>query len=172
MAAKKYLKNLSGQIQEVQATVVSTGATNDGDIISLDSTGRLDLSVMPLGFNLEVETIVAFEALAAGDFVNTFNDAGTIKVRKADASGGNAKKADGFVLASVTSGGNATVYYSNINNQLSGLTLGATYYLSGTTPGAVTTTAPTTSAYIDQEIGKAVSATAILVNFQRTITLA
>jgi len=172
MAGNKYLKNSSGQITEEAAIQTSAGAGDAGKIPALDSSGRLDTSMMPSGVGAETQTIVAYEDLAAGDFVNVFNDGGTTKVRKADASGGNAKKADGFVLATVLTGANATVYYGNINNQLSGMTKGAVQYLSGSTPGARTETAPSTAAYIVQRLGKAVSATEMIVEVQDTIVLA
>ena len=125
---------------------------------------------MPVGFGAEGESVVSFENLTAGDFINIFDDAGTIKVRKADASGGNAKKAHGYVLANVTAPALASIYFGNLNNQKSGLTLGATYYLSAT-PGAITTTSPSTAGHISQQIGVARSATSIWVEIQPTLTI-
>lgn len=169
--AEKYIKVVSGQLTEQEATVISTGAGDAGEIPALDSTGRLDSSVMPSGFGAETTTATASEALAAGDFVNLYDSTG-LKVRKADASGGNAKKAHGYVLASVSSSATATIYYGNLNNQLSSLTVGAVYYLSGTTPGAVTSTAPTTSGHIVQQLGVARSTTELIVEVENTITRA
>lgn len=172
MAGDKYLKNSSGQITEQAAVQSSAGAGDAGKIGALDSSGRWDSSMMPAGFGAETQSIVAYEDLAAGDFVNIFLDSGTTKVRKADASGGNAKKADGYVLAAHLTGASATVYYGNVNNQLSGMTKGAIQYLSGGTPGARTETAPSTAAHIIQRLGKAISATEMIVEIQDTITLA
>ncbi len=172
MAGDKFLYNNAGQVTEKASIQSSAGAGDAGKIPALDSNGRLDTSMMPAGFGAETQTIPSFENLAAGDFVNIFSDSGTTKVRKADASGGNAKKADGFVLASVTAPANATVYYGNINNQLSGMTKGEIQYLSGSTPGARTETAPSTAAYIVQRLGKAISATEALVEIQDTVVLA
>lgn len=171
MAGNKYLKNNAGQITEEASTQSSAGAGDAGKIVALDSAGRLASSMMPAGFGAETQSITASEDLAAGDFVNIWDDSGTIKVRKADASGGNAKKADGFLLAAALTGAAATVYYGNVNNQLSSLTKGAIYYLSGTA-GGVTTTAPSTATHIVQRVGKAISATELLVEIQDTITLA
>lgn len=172
MAGDKYLYNNAGNATEKAAIQSSAGAGDAGKIPALDSSGRLDISMVPAGLTVEAETIVAFEDLAAGDFVNVFLDSATTKVRKADASGGVAKKADGYVLAAVSTGANATVYYGNINNQLSSKTKGAIQFLSGSTPGATTETAPSTAAYIIQKLGKAVSATEMIVEIQDTITLA
>lgn len=167
----KYIRNNAGQLTETNGLVSSTGVSDANKIVETGSDGRLDPTVMPAGFGAETKSIVAFENLAAGDFVNVFNDSGTIKVRKADASGGNAKRAHGYVLAAVTAPASATVYYGNLNNQLTGLTIGAMYYLSGTA-GAVTTTPPTTPTHIVQQIGVATTVSEILVEIQPTITLA
>lgn len=159
--ANKYLKvGTTGFPEEVEATVTSAGAGDAGEIVALDSTGKLDTSVMPTGIAADVAVLASSENLAAGDYVNIWDDSGTPKVRKADASGGVAKKADGFVLAGVTAPANATVYFEGTNNQVSGKTGGTEYFLSAT-PGQVTATPPTTAAHICQSIGKATSATAI-----------
>jgi hypothetical protein len=167
--ADKYIKNNSGQLSEVEATVSSTGLTEAGKIVALDAAGKLDTSVMPTGIGAETKVAAASENLTAGNFVNLWNDAGTIKVRKADAT--NGRRAHGFVLANVTSPNNATVYLEGTVTGLTSLTPGAIYYLSATAglaqPGAVTT-----SGYISQEIGVALSATEISFEPQQPITLA
>jgi hypothetical protein len=172
MAAKKFLRLVSGVLTEIFGVQTSAGAGNAGDIVALDDNGRIDSSMMPVGFAAETISLPATENLAAGDFVNIYDNAGTTSVRKADASGGVAKRADGYVLAAVTSGNNATVYYGNLNNQKSGMTKGAAQYLSGTTPGATTETPPSTAAYIVQRVGKATSATQMLTEIEDPVVLA
>ena len=66
MPAKKFLRLVAGVFTEVAATVTSAGAGNDGDLVALDSSGRLDNSVMPVGIGVDTKTIAASEALAAG----------------------------------------------------------------------------------------------------------
>jgi hypothetical protein len=168
--AEKYIKNNSGQLAEVEATVSSSGATEAGKIIALDGSGKLDNSVLPTGIGATVKVAATTENLSAGNLVNLFNDGGTIKARKADAS--NGRRAHGFVLTGVTSPNNATVYLDGTITGLTGLTPGAPYYLSGATAGAATATAPTTATYISQEIGIALSATEINFEEQQPITLA
>jgi len=168
--ADKYLYNNQGTITEKAATVVSTGVNEAGKIVALDSTGKLDNSVLPVGVGPDTKILPAAEALGAGDFVNIFNDAGTVKVRKADATTAG-KEANGFVLSAVTAGADATVYFEGTNNQLSGLTGGAVYFLS-TTAGGVTSTAPSSSGNVVQRIGRALSATEINVEFSTPIVLA
>jgi len=168
--AQKFITNNSGELKEVEGLVTSAGAGDSGKIAALDTDGRFNSSVMPAGFGAETKTIVASENLAAGDFVNIHVSSG-LKVRKADASN-PAKSADGFVLAAVTSAANATVYYGNLNTQLSGLTAGDKLFLSGSVPGAVTATPPTTAGYIVQRLGKATDTTEMLVEIQPAIELA
>jgi 3-oxoacyl-[acyl-carrier protein] reductase len=57
-----------------------------------------------------------------------------VKVRKADATAVG-KEANGYVLASVTSGDAATVYFDDEITGLTSLTPGARYYLSAASPG-------------------------------------
>jgi len=170
MAARKYLSLSNGRIQEVQATVVGGTASQDGHIVALDANGRLDNSIMPVGIGADTATIQASENLAAGDFVNIWNSSGP-KVRKADAST-SGKEAHGFVLAAVTSGSNATVYFEGTNNQVSGKTVGARQYLSATTPGATTETPPSGSGQVVQLLGVATSATSISTEIEDGIILA
>lgn len=166
----KYIALSSGQLTEVQPITTSAGAGDASKLAQTGASGTFDISLMPTGMVVETTSAVASEALAAGDFVNFWDNAGTLNVRKADATGGNAKRADGFVKAGVSSSATATVYYGNINDQVSGLTKGAIYYLSGT-PGGVTTTAPSSTGNIVQRVGKALSATSLLVEIQDTIVL-
>lgn len=165
MAGNKYLANNAGKIKEVASIQSSAGAGDAGKIPGLDSAGLLDISMMPAGVGAEVVVVASSENLLAGDFVNLYSNSGTINVRKADATS-NAKPADGFVLANVTSPANATVYLiSAQNTAVSGLTVGADYYLA-TTPGTVTATAPSSSSNIIQRLGKAKSATALVFENQ------
>lgn len=168
--AQKTIQLNAGQLTEVEALVTSAGAGDAGKVVATDSAGKLDPSLMPTGIGADTSTIVASENLSAGDFVNMWNDGGTIKVRKADAS--NGRRADGFVLSAFSSAANATVYHEGSNTQLSGLTLGATYYLSGSVAGGITTTAPSTSGHIVQEVGRAAGATRLTFEPQQPITLA
>lgn len=171
MAGNKYIANSSGKLKEVAAIQSSVGAGDAGKIPALDSSGLLDISMMPAGVGAEIVIAASSENLTSGDFVNLYNNGGTINVRKADATT-NAKPADGFVLANVTSPANATVYLiSAKNTAVSGLTVGAEYYLS-TTPGQITATAPSSAGNIVQRLGKAKSATEFVFENQDYFELA
>lgn len=167
--ADKYLRNNSGVITELEATVTSAGAGNAGDIVALDGSGRLDSSVMPVGIAADTASIVSSENLTAGDFVNIWNDSGTPKVRKADATS-TGKFAHGFVLASVTAPASATVYFEGTNTQVTSVT-GGRLYLS-TTAGGWTATAPSSSGNVVQAIGMGLSSTTINFEPENPVVLA
>lgn len=114
-------------------------------------------------------TFTASEALGAGNIVNIWDDAGTPKVRLADATA-EGKEAHGFVLAAVASAASAIVYFSGLNTALAGLLPGQTLFLS-TTPGAVTDTAPSSTGNIVQSLGEAYSTSAMSFAKQSPITL-
>ena len=168
MAAKKFLRLVNGVLTEIFGVQTSAGAGNAGDLVSLDDTGRIDNSMMPVGIGADTYTITASETLAAGDWVNVWNDSGA-KVRKADATTAG-KEAHGFVMSAVTSGNPATVYFEGTNTQVTGQTPGPVYLQ--TTAGTGGATIPSASGNVVQQIGVAVSATA--VNFERSapVTLA
>jgi hypothetical protein len=108
--------------------------------------------------------------LSAGDFVNSFSDAGTFSVRKADNS--NGRQAEGFVLASASVGETATVYtLGETNTELSGLTVGAKYWL-GIAGGVIDAPLAGSSAgSVAQYLGRAGSATELITTFSPPVTL-
>ncbi|MCM6774977.1 hypothetical protein NDR87_26390 [Nocardia sp. CDC159] len=169
MAGDKYLYNNAGTITEKAAVQASAGAGDAGKIPALDSSGRLDNSMMPVGLGADTATITASEALSAGDMVNVWNSSGA-KVRKADASTAG-KEAHGFVLAAVSNGASATVYFEGSNTQVSSLTPGP-QYLSASTPGAATATAPSGAGNVVQRVGFATAATALNFDAGTPIVLA
>lgn len=168
--AEKYIKQNAGSLKEVEALTTSSGATDAGKIPGLDGAGRLDTSFMPTGIGADTAAVVTSENLAAGDFVNIYDDAGTPTARKADATT-IGKEAVGFVLSATTSPATATVYFEGSNDQLSGLVAGV-QYLDTATAGGTTSTAPTASGNIVQRVGFAVSATVLNVEFGQPIELA
>lgn len=186
----KYIKNVNGQLTEqaaitdsagaadadrvpalgaggfldptiVNATVTSAGAADADKIPQLGGDGRLDASVLPVGIGADVAIIEASEALAAGDEVNIWNDAGAFKVRKADATVAG-KESQGFVLSAFALGTPATVYFEGTNTAKTGLTPGVQFL--STTAGQVQAAAPTGAGQVVQRVGFATSATAM--NYQ------
>lgn len=143
--------------QEVPFLVTSAGAADAGKGIGLDATGRLDTSLMPVGISADTYTGNAFEALAAGAFVYIKAD-GTVANASA-ASGGVG--ACGFVLAGVSSGASATVYFEGRNTAKTGLTVGTTYFLSDTIAGGTMTTPPSGTGKLYQVVGSAITPSSI-----------
>ncbi|HGM6613329.1 hypothetical protein [Stenotrophomonas maltophilia] len=157
--ADKTLQLKNNITTEVEGVTASAGAADAGKIAALGPDGRFDDSLLPAGIGADTKIYPASEVLAAGDYVNIWDDAGTAKVRKADASAANAgKRAHGFVRAGVgTIGSDATVYFEGPNSSLSGLAPGATYVLSHTSPGGVVPLASgtATAGHILQIVGVA-----------------
>lgn len=170
MAGNKYLSNNAGTITEVAAKQSSAGAGDAGVIPALDSTGKLDTSFMPTGIGADTAAITASEALSAGDLVNVWSNSGAFAVRKADAST-SGKEAHGYVLAAVSSSATATVYFSDSNTAVTGLTPGVRF-LSATTPGGSTSTAPSGSGQTVQRVGFATSASVLNFHSEVPIVLA
>jgi hypothetical protein len=165
MAVHKVIQvSSTGAKSEYAGKATSSGAGDAGEFPILDGAGKLDITFMPNGLGADSSILVAGEALSAGDFI--YVTAGST-VMKADATT-FAKRAMGYVIASVLNAGNATVFFDESNSALSGLTAGSTYYLSATS-GLATLTAPTTSGQFVQELGIATSATSLHVNIQTPI---
>ena len=150
--------NASGILDPTIINAVSTsaGAGSANKVPLLGAAGTFDVTMLPTGVGPEVAVILTSEALSAGDWVNVYNNTSVANVRKAD--GASNKRAHGFVLAAVSSGANATVYFDGNNTACMGLTIGD-QYLSATTPGKSTTTVPTGTGNIVQFLGTAFSTT-------------
>lgn len=160
MAGKKYMARVNGQTILIAATQASAGAANGGDLVALGADGKLDPSVYNAGTGVTTTPYPATEAIGAGKFVNIYSASGTMSIRLADNS--NSRPANGFVLTAVANGAQGAVYdLDATNTALSGLTVGATYYL-GTAGGVITPALDATTATagtIDQKLGFAKSAT-------------
>ena len=165
MSANKYVSQVSGKLKEIYASVTSTANA----IVAADSTGRIDMSMMPVGVGAEIVLAVASEALSAGAFVNLYSNSGTLNVRNADNTT-NGKKAHGFVIAAVASAGTASVYtMSQTNTQLTGLVAGTDYFLS--TIGTISATPPSSSGNLVQQLGVAASTTSIVFSNLLTVEI-
>lgn len=161
----KFINLENGKLKLNDAIEVSAGAGDAGKIIKLDSSGRIDVSVLPVGVGPDVAVLETSEDLTAGDYVNIWNDGGTEKVRLADQS--NGRDAHGFVKAAHLTASNATIYFEGPNDDLAGLTPGARQYLG--TAGAATSTPQTTG--LHQFLGIAVDANTINTDIDDCISL-
>lgn len=163
--------NASGVLDStiVNSKTSSAGAGDSGKLVALDGAGRIDSTMMPVGVGADTASITASENLSAGDFVNVHDSTGA-KVRKADAATAG-KEAHGFVLSAYSASASATVYFEGTNTGVTGQTPGPVF-LSATTPGLATSTAPSSTGNVVQRIGFATSATAINFQSQTPVVLA
>jgi hypothetical protein len=168
MAANPYLA-INPATGNPKNTVPSvTSAANA--IVAMDSTGHIDTSVLPVGLTIPTQQIIASESLSAGNLVNIYNNSGTANCRKADGST-TGKSADGFVLSAVTALATATVYFpGDENTAVTALTPGP-QFLSDTTPGACSTTIPSTAGHVIQRVGDASTATNLIFQPGQVIEL-
>jgi len=154
------LQLIAGVITRVIPNSTSAGAADAGKTVQLDASGKLDTTLLPAAALLSNEdySFVAFEALSAGDLINVFDNAGTPNIRKADATDAT-KPPMGFVQTAISIGASGTARLGNgVITGLTGLTTGSKYYLS-TTPGAITTIAPSTVGNVVYPVGRAKSTT-------------
>lgn len=158
MAAQSFIAVVAGRLTRVFAILLSAGSGDANKIPALDATGRLDISFMPSGIGSNTLTVLASEAISAGDLVNLYNNSGTLNVRRADATAAG-KEANGVALAGISNGASGLIYVQAVLiTGKSGLTPGAYYWLD-TSPGAINLTAPSTAGNISQMVGWAESAT-------------
>lgn len=114
--------------------------------------------------NLDISDAIAGEALSANDCCYLSDGSGSRTAGRwyrtdADTLGFSLFVQVGFATAAISSGATGTIRIGGVMTGLSGLTAGATHYVSATA-GAITATAPT--AYV-RPVGQAVSTTALVI---------
>ena len=156
-------KIIGGKVKNIAATTIG-GSSYANLPVGTNSSGYVDVTLIDPSIGQDVFSAPAFEDLSAGDIVTLYSDAGTTKVRKADASN-TAYSAIGYVKVSTLTVATATVYKYGTMSGLTGLTIGASVYL-GTVGGHVTTPyeSASNSGYISQQVGIASSATTLEFN--------
>lgn len=107
--------------------------------------------------NLTRTYCVASENISAGAMINFWNDAGVLKARNANATAAG-KPAHGWCTTTITTGAAGEFCQQGTSFLISGLTIGATYYLSNT--DGLIANAPGT---IVQRIGYALGATTLVI---------
>lgn len=113
--------------------------------------------------------VKASVTIAAGELANLFLSGGVIQARKSDASA-IGTRAWGWAPNAIAAADMGIIYLQGgWNGGFGGLTIGATYYVSATTPGGISTTAPVAVGTIRQEVGIALSATDLYVRISTPI---
>ncbi len=165
--SNKFLTLLAnGTTHLISAIATSSGAADKNKIVATDDSGKLDLSLMPSDLGVEAEDMTASEAIAPGEFINIFDDAGTRKVRLADASAD--LPAHGFVLAGIAADETGKVYTAGVNSQLTSLIPGGKYFLD-VSPGGIRSTITIASSEFVQALGTAIDTTALRFEFDEPI---
>jgi hypothetical protein len=148
MAARKPLVLNSGEIQQLQSGDTLSAPISEVAVITLTNG---DAGNHVLG------NVVYISA------------ADTAKTAKADASG--TTNALAFATATITNGTTGAYQTDGILSGLTGLTAGAVYYLSDSTTGAMTSTAPSTLGHYVVRLGTALSTTELEIRIERAILL-
>lgn len=163
MAGEKFVKvnRANGEHEETIATQTG-GSGNENKIPSLDAAGRLDETMMPLGFGDDANSFICSGDINAGDQVNTFWDAGAsaMRVRKADATT-RGMEATGFVKESKLDGEAIKVFHEGTNDALTGLTPGKKVFLSTTAGGIIYDPTTLAAGNVLQCVGYTISDTQI-----------
>lgn len=148
MATRKPLVLVSGEIQQLQAGDTLGGTSETGQLTLTNSDAA---------------------STAIGDIMYLHTVGDQVKKAKADAAG----TTDGVcvALAVIASAASGVFQFNGVVVGLSGLTPGATYYLSAATAGLMTTTPPSTLGQYVVRLGKAVSATELDFRPERAILL-
>ncbi len=133
------------------AIASSTGASDAGKIVKLNESGLIDATMLG-----SAPSATAGEAITSGDLVYLYNDSGTVKLAKADASAANGSKR--AMAIAVTSGQSGSPV-SYVTNGLATRTThgygapGTQLYLSAAAPGDCASAPPSSSGYLVQAVG-------------------
>jgi hypothetical protein len=164
---------ITGIYGALRALQQALGDATGGNYI--DTTNALQLlPSMAQSFqvgNLQVLLLTAVNAINAGDFITLVLSGG---VTKADQAKGNAlaTRTWGWAPQAVAAGNvGVFVMLSGYHPGYGALTLAATYYLSPSALGGITSVKPSTSGNIIQEVGVAISATELLVRISTPILI-
>ena len=166
MTAPKVLQDNSSGRGFTRITAVETNPGNANQIIATTTGGYIDSSFFAESGQV---TLVASEAIAAGNQVNINSSDGT--VRKANAASGLA--AVGFAPSVILQAASGVIYLQDgaVNNQLLALTPGLDYFLSDSSPGAITSVIPTTVGHLKQYVGTALSTTTLKQSWDGPLVL-
>lgn len=152
----------AGKWLQVIPISVSTGAPDASKMVQTDANGKWDQSLMPTGIAPDQKTANANGAISARDLIY-MEAAGTWA--RATAAAGTPKEATAWATSSVLTGAALVGQDEGIIPGFSGLTPGAAYFLSDTTPGGILIDpGPVGSGKIAQYVGTALSATEL--NFE------
>jgi hypothetical protein len=160
--------------QDIRANLdtYATTATNGQIVFATDEKQMyqvVDNQLVSIGGQAIIKPI-AGENLSVGNLVyistGTGNDSGRTSGRayKTDASNDDRVEVIGFVSKAASTGNAVEIQTSGLITGLSGLTAGQMYYASPSTPGAITSTPPSTGGQWIVAIGVAYNSTSLVLN--------
>lgn len=115
--------------------------------------------------NMKMLRVACNGAIGLARLVQLFDSGGgVIQCRLSDASAGVARRVHGITINATTAAGQVSLVacFEAYSASFAGLTPGATYYLSTTTPGGISTIRTVAAGTLEQEVGFALSGTELI----------
>lgn len=153
-------KDVNRKIGSVHEDIAYWMLTDAGDNVTVSGGGGGGSFTMPS------MSVTASEDVAAGDLINIYNSSGSVRARKAKASAAG-YEAFGWTDAAVSSGDTVTVNFLGKNSHSSGLTGGAVFLSE--TAGLATSTCPSGSGKVAQQVGVAESSSTFAFEWQPAV---
>lgn len=160
MPARKPLVIIGGQVQQLPAGDTLDAATSEVDVVSLTNGSASPAPIGTVVYISAANTAQPARANASG----TTEAFGFVRDTSIAASASGAIQTDGTLTATTTQ-------WDAVTGQTGGLTSGAIYFLSATTAGRLTTTAPSASGEYVVRLGRAISTTALEISVEPPILL-
>ncbi|HEY9697018.1 MAG TPA: hypothetical protein V6D10_07130 [Trichocoleus sp.] len=148
MALRKPLVMINGLPQQISSTDTLDATLAEVDQVSMTNGESSSIVIGAPVYVSAANTVKKAQANALG----TMDILGIVKDVSVAAAGSASIQTDGQITATTTQ-------WDAVTGGTGGLTAGAVYYLSATTAGQMTVTAPTTSGQYVIRIGKALSTT-------------
>ena len=156
MALRKPLVIVNGQVQQLQAG--DTIAHPDAYSMTNGNASPVVICQVVYVSGANTVDLAQANALATADVLGLVAD---VSIAAASAGG---IITDGKITAT-------TAQWDVVTGQVGGLTAGAKYYVSPTTAGGLTTTAPTADGEVVAPVGQALSTTEFEIDKEHTILL-
>lgn len=160
MALRKPLVINAGQVEQIQAGDTLDAVVTEVDVVQLTNNNA---SAIVIGAPVYCESAGQVD-LAKADASATVQALGLVKDTSITASASGNIQTDGVLAAT-------TVQWDAVAGTTGGLTAGAIYYLSATTAGELTETAPSTVGQFVVRVGIALSTTEMEITFSPPILL-
>ena len=160
MATRKPLVIISGLVQQLPAGDTIDAPVSSTDVISLTNGSS---SAVSIGTPVYISAASTFQPSTANSS-SAAKVIGLVKDTSIAASAGGVVQIDGVLSATTTQ-------WNTITGGSGGLSVGSSYFLSPTTAGRLTTTAPSTGGEYVLPIGTAISTTELEISIGMRILL-